>query len=144
MSPLERTGRGSAEHTDRGRQINQVVGGMGTSNPAPNGAMGVSNLIVGTPTRHERGLDQPPSRPSSRVGGNGGSESGASHLSAHGTSSQLLFFDTFSHEVIEELNLDLVQVIQKLCYIIYVEQIKRKSTKSCITNISYIFSFHLQ
>ena len=114
MSPLERTGRGSAEHTDRGRQVNQLVGGMGTSAPAPNGAMGVSNLIVGTPTRHERGIDQSTSRPSSRIGGNGGSDSGTSHLSAHGTSSQLLFFDTFSHEVIEELNLDLVQVLQNM------------------------------
>ena len=109
MSPLERTGRGSAEHTDRGRQVNQLAG-MGTSGPAPNGAMGVSNLIVGTPTRHDRGIDLTPSRPSSRVGGNGGSDSVTSHLSTHGTSSQLLFFDTFSHEVIEELNLDLVQV----------------------------------
>ena len=114
MSPLERTGRGSAEYTDRGRQINQVVSGMGTSNPSPNGAMGVSNLIVGTPTRHERSLDLPASRPSSRVGGNGGNETGASHMSVHGTSSQLLFFDTFSHEVIEELNLDLVQVLKTL------------------------------
>ena len=111
MSPLERTGRGSAEHTDRGRQINQVVVGMGTSGPSPNGAMGVSNLIVGTPTRHERGLDRPVSRPSSRIGGNGSSEIGATHMNNEGTSSQLLFFDTFSHEVIEELNLDLVQVL---------------------------------
>ena len=109
MSPLERTGRGSAEHTDRGRQINQVAG-MGTSGPAPNGAMGVSNLVVGAPARHERGLELPPSRPSSGAGGGG--ESAVSHVNSHGTTSQLLFFDTFSHEVIEELNLDLVQVLQ--------------------------------
>ena len=95
MSPLERTGRGSAEHTDRGRQIGQVAG-MGTSGPAPNGAMGVSDFVVGAPVRHE---------------GNGGTEQGgASNMNSHRTNSQLLFFDTFSHEVIEELNLDLVQV----------------------------------
>ena len=112
MSPLERTGRGSAEHTDRGRQVNQVVG-MGTSGPAPNGGMGVSNLVVGAPARHERGLELPPSRPSSRDDGSGGGgEAGVPHVNSHGASSQLLFFDTFSHEVIEELNLDLVQVIQ--------------------------------
>ena len=109
MSPLERTGRGGAEHTDRGRHINQVPG-MGTSVPAPNGAMGVSNLIVGASPRHERGLDHPPSRPSSRSDGGGG-DIGASPVTAHSNSSQLLFFDTFSHEVIEELNLDLVQVL---------------------------------
>lgn len=109
MSPLERTGRGGAENTDRGRHINQVAV-MGTSVPAPNGAMGVSNLIVGAPPRHERGLDLPPARPSSRNDGGGG-DAGVSPVNAHGSSAQLLFFDTFSHEVIEELNLDLVQVI---------------------------------
>ena len=84
---------------------------MGTSVPAPNGAMGVSNLIVGAPPRHERGLDLPPSRPSSRSEAGGG-DAGVSPVNAHGSSTQLLFFDTFSHEVIEELNLDLVQVIK--------------------------------
>ena len=110
MSPLERTGRGSAENTDRGRQINQVAG-MGTSGPAPNGAMGATNLVVGAPIRHDRRVELPLSRPSSRADGNGdGGEPGVPHFSPHGLRSQLLFFDTFSHEVIEELNLDLVQV----------------------------------
>ena len=110
MSPLERTGRGSAEHTDRGRQLNQV-GGMGTSGPAPNGAMGVANLIVGAPPGNERGIDHHPARPLSRADGNSPGNTGSSIHNSNGSTSQLLFFDTFSHEVIEELNLDLVQVI---------------------------------
>ena len=106
MSPLEKTGRGSAEHTDRGRQIDQVAG-MGTSGPAPNGAMGVANLVVGAPARHGQGIDLPPLRAENN---SGTTQGGASNMNSHGTNSQLLFFDTFSHEVIEELNLDLVQV----------------------------------
>ena len=121
MSPLERTGRGSGEHTDCGRLINQVAV-MGTSGPAPNGSMGASNLVVGAPTRHERRLDLPP-RPSSRADGNGdGGDLGVSHVNAHGLRSQLLFFDTFSHEVIEELNLDLVQVIIQI-FLLYTKYI---------------------
>ena len=116
LSPLERTGRGSGEHTDRGRQAAQIAG-MGTSGPAPNGATGVSTLDVGAPARHERGLEVPSMRRLSEDAGNV-HETGVSHFNSHGATSQLLFFDTFSHDVIEELNLDLVQVIRQILKVV--------------------------
>ena len=59
-----------------------------------------SNITVVAPVRGQ----------TMRHEGNGGGGGAGRLKHPHITNSQLLFFDTFSHEVIEELNLDLVQV----------------------------------